>query len=113
MLVSPSVAVSSNVAVSLAVAVSFSVSVLSTVTNSNNNHNNNRIQRRNSRFVTISSLRRELSPTRMLKWPRHNCVQIRCSTSRAYHVQHVVLCATWYEGTAQLLSLTELKSHLF
>ena len=22
-------------------------------------------------------------------------------------------CATWYEGTAQLLSLTELKSHLF
>ena len=22
-------------------------------------------------------------------------------------------CATWYEGTAQLLSLTEFKSHLF
>ena len=22
-------------------------------------------------------------------------------------------CATWYEGTAQLLRLTELKSHLF
>ena len=22
-------------------------------------------------------------------------------------------CATWYEGTAQLLSLTELESHLF
>ena len=38
----------------------------------------------------------------------------------ANHVQHiepwsrasVVLRATWYEGTAQLLSLTELKSHL-
>ena len=27
-------------------------------------------------------------------------------------MQHVVLRATWYEGTAQLLSLTELKSHL-
>ena len=25
----------------------------------------------------------------------------------------VMLGATWYEGTAQLLSLTELKSHLF
>ena len=28
-------------------------------------------------------------------------------------MQHVVLRATWYNGTAQLLSLTELKSHLF
>ena len=28
-------------------------------------------------------------------------------------MQHVVLRATWYEGTAQLLSLSELKSHLF
>ena len=29
------------------------------------------------------------------------------------YVQHVVLRAMWYEGTVQLLSLTELKSHLF
>ena len=36
-----------------------------------------------------------------------------CNTSSAYHVQHVMLHATWYVGTAQLLSLTELKSHLF
>ena len=28
-------------------------------------------------------------------------------------MQHVVLCATWYEGTAQLLSLTDFESHLF
>ena len=36
--------------------------------NNNNNNNNNRIQRRNSRFLfTISSLRREPSPTRTLK----------------------------------------------
>ena len=51
--------------------------------------------------------------TRTLNWPRAQpCVN---------HVQHierlfrasVMLSATWYEGTAQLLSLTELKSHLF
>ena len=75
--------------------------------------NNNRIQRRYSRFFTISSQHRELSPTCTLKWPRRNHVQIPCNTSSTYHVQHVVLRATWYEGTAQLLSLTELKSHLF
>ena len=81
--------------------------------NNNNNNNNNRIERRYSRFFTISSQRCELSPTRTLKWPRRNCVQITCNTSSAYHVQHVVLHAIWYEGTAQLLSLIELKSHLF
>ena len=32
-----------------------------------------------------------------------------CNTSSAYHVQHVVLRATLYEGTARLLSLTEFK----
>ena len=41
----------------------------------------------NSRFSTISSLHHEPSPARTLKWPR-------------------------YKGTTQLLSLTELKSHL-
>ena len=40
-------------------------------------------------------------------------VQNTCNTSNAYCVQHVVLRATWYKGIAQLLSLTELKSHLF
>ena len=64
-------------------------------------------------FFTISSLHREQCPTRTLKWPGRNRVQIMCNTSSAYHVQHVVLRAKWYEGTAQLLSLTELKSHLF
>ena len=51
---------------------------------------NIRIQRRHSRFFTISSLGRELSPTRTLKWPRHNRVKITCCTSSAYHVQRVV-----------------------
>ena len=63
--------------------------------------------------VTISSIRREPSPARTLKWPRRNRVQITCNTSSAYHVQHVVIRATWCEGTAQLLSFTELKSQLF
>ena len=42
---------------------------------SGDNNNSNRNQRRNSRFLTISSLRRELSPTRTLKWPGRNRVQ--------------------------------------
>ena len=77
--------------------------------NNNDNNNNNRTERRSSRFFfTISSLRREPSPTRTLRWPGRNRVQITCNTSSAYQVQHVVIRATWYEGTAQLLSLTEL-----
>ena len=50
----------------------------------------NCIQRRNLRFFTISSLHRKLSPTRTLKWPRHNRVKITCNTLSAYHVQRVV-----------------------
>ena len=38
----------------------------------------------------FSSLRRELSPTRKLKWPGCNHVQITCFTSGAHHVQYVV-----------------------
>ena len=52
------------------------------------------MERRKSRFffffLTISSLRRELFPTRTLKWPGRSHVQITCNTSSAYHVQHVV-----------------------
>ena len=52
-----------------------------------NNNNNNRIQRRYSRFFTVSSQHRELSPTRTLKWPGRNRVQITFNTWGAYHVQ--------------------------
>ena len=38
----------------------------------------------------MSSLRRELSPARTLKWPGHNRVQITCNTSSAYHAQPAV-----------------------
>ena len=91
----------------------------------NNNYNNNNTSNNNiliiitfkganqDFFFTILSVRREPSPTRTLKRPGHNHVQITCNTSSAYHVQHAVLHATWYEGTAQLLTLTELKLHLF
>ena len=78
-------------------------------------------------FFTISWLCCELSPTHTVKWPGWECTQLTCSTSGAYHVQHVVqhiqsngqvgnvcnshaacqvlimcsmLCATWYKGTA-------------
>ena len=64
----------------------FSVCVLF-VFNNNNNNNNNRIQRRSSRFFTISSQCPELSPTRTLKWPGRNRVQITCNTSSADHVE--------------------------
>ena len=76
---------------------------------SNSNNNNNRIQRRYSRFYIISSQRHELSPTRTLKWPGRNHVQHIGRFSRA----SVMLRAICYKGTAQLLSLTEMKSHLF
>ena len=39
---------------------------------------------------TFSSLHHELSPTRTLKWPRHNHVKITCNASSAYHVQRGV-----------------------
>ena len=50
-----------------------------------------------------------------VRWsgPGRNRVQSTCNTSSAFHVQRVVLRATLYEGTAQLLSLAEFKSHLF
>ena len=73
-------------------------------------NNKNRIKRHNSRFITISSLRCEPSPTGTLKWPGCNGVQITCNTISTYHAQHVMLLA---KGTAQLFSLTEFKTHLF
>ena len=41
-------------------------------------------------FFTIPSQRRELSPTRTLKWPGRNRVQITRNTSSAYHVRQAV-----------------------
>ena len=81
-----------------------------TIVDNNNNNNNDNNRKCAIRdfflFFTISSLRREPSPTSTLMWLGRNRVQITSNTSSAS-------CATWYEGTAQVLSLTELKSHLF
>ena len=70
--------------------------------------NNNRIQRRNSRHFTISSLC-HVSNT---------YVQVARAQLCANHVQHIerlshATCrVTWYEGTDQRLSVTGFKSHL-
>ena len=77
----------------------------------NNNNNDNRIQRRDLRFFTILTAPRTVSNT---------YAPVAWAQSCANHVQHiecisrasVTLRAMWYEGTAQLLSLTELKLHL-
>ena len=77
-----------------------------------NNDNNNHIQRRSLRYFAVSSLRHEPSRTYMY-------AQVTRAQSCANHVQHiehmqhVVLGALWYEGTTQLLSLTEVKSHRY
>ena len=52
------------------------------------------------------------APAPTIKWPGRNRMQITCNTPNASQVQHV-LHVTWYERTAQLLSLTEFKPHLF
>ena len=59
--------------------------------NYNDNKNNKCIEMcSSSSFFTISSLRRELSPTHTLKWPGRNRMQIiTCNTSGAHHLQHV------------------------
>ena len=61
-------------------------------TKADNNSDNidDSAKRRNSQFVTLSSLRRELSQTRTLMWTGRNREQITCNTSDVYHVQHVV-----------------------
>ena len=64
-------------------------------------------------FYNLLTEPRSVSPAHTLKLPGRIRVQITGNTSSAYHVQHVVLRAMWYEGTAQLLSLTDFKSRLF
>ena len=51
-------------------------------------HNNNDTEMSKSRFFTISSLLRQLSPSHTLKWPGRNRVQITWNTSTAYHMQY-------------------------
>ena len=79
-----------------------------------NSSNSNRIQRPYSRFCTISSQRRELSPTRTLKWPGHNRVQITWNTLNSITCKcHVTCHLVRRDSSAIKVSVTELKSHLF
>ena len=62
-----------------------------------------------SRFFAISSLRRELSPIRTLKWPVRNRVQITCNTPGVHHVQHVMCHVVSRDSSATKVKLTEFK----
>ena len=53
-------------------------------------YGNNVTEMSKSALFTIFLPRRELSETRTLTCPRHNCVQITCDTSNAYRVQNIV-----------------------
>ena len=58
------------------------------VVQSVNHNNNNDTERCNSRLFTTSSLHCKMPPPYMLKWKGCSRVQITCTTSDAYHVQH-------------------------
>ena len=68
------------------------------------NNNDNDFERHLRFFFAISSLCCELSPVlSYTQWPLRNHLQI--TTYLVFLVCHM-LCAMWYEGTAQLFSLT-------
>ena len=84
--------------------------VPSPVHNNVNNDNNDCIQRRSSRFFFKNLLAAPLTVSNTYALGQG---AILCK-SRATHRALItcnVSCATWYEWTAQLLSLTELKWH--
>ena len=60
------------------------------------------------KIFTISSLRRELSPACMLKWPGSNHVQITCNTSSAYLMQPAVCHFVQRDSSAILFDRVEI-----
>ena len=56
----------------------------------NNDNNNHDSEKQSSRYFTIFSLRRQLSPTCTLTWPRRNSVLIMYNTFCDSLVQNVV-----------------------
>ena len=72
----------------------------------NSNNNNNLIQKAQFEiFYNLLTAPRTISNM----YAQVARVQITCNLSSACHVQHVVVRATLYEGTTELLSLTEFK----
>ena len=82
--------------------------------NNNNNNNNSRIERRNSRFLQSPHWAPTVSNTYA------QVVQAQSCANHAQHIERlsraacsVPLGTKGVQGTAQLLSITEWKSHLF
>ena len=71
-------------------------------------HHHNCIERRSSRVVAITSLRRELSPTRTVKRPGRNRVQITCNTPSAYHMQPAVCHVVRRDSSASKFDRAEI-----
>ena len=76
--------------------------------NSSDNDDGDRIERHNSRNFTISSLHCKLSPTRILKWPRCNCVQIMCNTLGAHRVQPVLCHVVQWDSFTVMFDTVEI-----
>ena len=76
--------------------------------NNNNTNNNNRTKRHSFRSFTISSL----LPANCLQHVRSSglgsIVYKSCATHRAL-ITCDMQCATWYEGTAQLLKIDRVE----
>ena len=80
------------------------------INNNNNNNDNVHIERRNSRFQ---------SPHCAANYRQHigssgqGAIVRKSGATHLALIMFNMLYATWYKGTAQPLSLTEYKSHLF
>ena len=79
--------------------------------NDNSNNDDDDTGRRDSRFLTIFSLGRELSSTRTLRWPGCDCVQITCNAPGTYHVQQTVCHVVRRDSSA--IKFDRAEQHLF
>ena len=76
-----------------------------------NNSNNGHIERRNSRFW--QSPHCATNCLQHLRWNGQGAIMCKSRAINRVLIMCNMLCATWYKGTAQLLSFTEFKSHLW
>ena len=75
------------------------------------NNKNNRIERGNLRFLQSPHCTANCFQHVPSSGP--GAIMPKSHATRRAHITCNLLCATWYEGRAQLLSLTKFKSHLF
>ena len=76
------------------------------------NDNNNRIERRYSRFFLQSAHCAE-NCLQHVRSSGQDTIVCKSRATRQALITCNMPCVTWYEGTAQPLSLTEFKLHLF